>query len=109
MTEEFFTNVLEENKDSVKAAVREALLAGVKRQFEWEIPEAVKKCVADFITEEIVPSIRAELEANKSEFVEAATVMVRSVPVEIGKAMQVQVAKSLTNSWSLKKVVEALL
>jgi transcription termination factor NusB len=104
---EFFTDVLESNKDAVRATVRDALLEGVKRQFQWEIPEAVKKAVSEFITAEIIPEIKAELEANKAVFVNAATEMVKGVPVEIGKAMQEQLAKNLTQSWTLRKVVEA--
>jgi transcription termination factor NusB len=104
---DFFNEILEANKASVQATVRDALLDGVKRQFQWEIPEAVKKEVQSFITDEIIPSIRVELEANKEEFVEAATQMVRGVPVEIGKALQEHLAKNLTNSWTLRKITEA--
>jgi hypothetical protein len=107
LNEEFFTSVLEENKDAVRATVRDALLEGVKRQFAWEVPDAVKKAVAEFITEENIPEIKAELEANKETFVIAATEMVRGVPAEIGKAMQKQLAKNLTNSWTLRKITEA--
>lgn len=105
--EAFFTSVLETNKDAVRDTVREALLAGVKRQFEWEIPAALQKAVQEFITEEIIPEIRADLMANKEEFVTAATEMVRAVPVEIGKAMQEQLAKNLTQSWTIRKLAEA--
>lgn len=104
---QFFTEVLESNKDAVRATVRDALIEGIKRQFQWELPEAVKKEVNAFLTDEVLPSVRAELEANKEEFVEAATTMVRGVPAEIAKAMQEQLAKNLTNSWTLRKVVEA--
>jgi hypothetical protein len=106
---EFFTEVLESNKDAVRATVRDALLAGVKRQFEWELPEAVKKTVNEFITEEVVPEVRAELSANKDAFVAAATEMAKSASVEIAKAMQTTIAKNLTNSWTLRKVVEECL
>jgi len=104
---DFFTDILESNREQVKATVTEALLAGVKRQFEWELPDAIKKEVADFITTEIVPEVRAQLFANKDELVDAATTMVLGVPAEIGKAMQEQLAKNLTSSWTLRKVVEA--
>src|SRR5690606_31592883 len=107
LNEEFFTSVLESNKEAVHATVREALLSGIKRQFEWEIPEAVKKAVQEFITEEIIPEIQAELTANKAVFVDAATEMVKGAPAEIGKAMQAQLAKKLTDSWQLKKILEA--
>lgn len=104
---EFFTDILESNKDAVRAVVRDALMESVKRQFQWEIPEAVKKAVTEFVTTEIIPEITAELMANKAAFVDAATVMVRGAPAEIGKAMQAQLAKNLSQSWTLRKVVEA--
>lgn len=105
--EGFYLSVLETNKDALRETVRDAMLAGVRRQFEWEIPDAIKKAVNDFILEEIVPQVRAELTANKDTFVDAATDMVRGVPAEIGKAMQEALAKNLTQSWTLRKVVEA--
>jgi transcription termination factor NusB len=104
---EFFNEILESNKDAVRATVRDALLEGVKRQFQWELPDAVKKAVAEFVTDEIIPEIKAELEANKDTFVQAATDMVRGAPAEIGKAMQAHLAKNLTDSWKLRQVVEA--
>ena len=80
----------------------------MKRQFQWELPEAVKKAVTEFVTEEIIPEVKAELEANKDVFVTAATEMVKGAPAEIGKAMQAQLAKNLTDSWKVRKIVEAL-
>lgn len=105
---DFFTDILETNKDAVRATVRDALLDGVKRQFQWELPEAVKKAVTEFVTEQIIPEVKAELEANKDVFVNAATEMVRGAPAEIGKAMQEQLAKNLTDSWKLRKLIEAM-
>lgn len=107
MNTEFYTDVLEENKDAVRAAVKNALLEGVKRQFEWELPQAVKDEVHTFIKTEIVPAIQADLIKNKEAIVDAATEMVRGAPAEIGKAMQEQLAKNLTNSWQLRQIVEA--
>lgn len=103
----FYTDVLEENKDAVRAAVTNALLDGVKRQFEWELPQAVKETVNDFIKTEVVPAIQADLEKNKDAIVAAATEIVRGVPAEIGKAMQEHLAKNLTQSWTLRQIVEA--
>jgi hypothetical protein len=104
----FFTDVLENNKDSVRAAVRDALLDSVKRQFQWELPEAVKKTVSEFVADEIIPEIKAELEANKEAFITAATDMARGCAAEIAKAMQEQVAKNLTQSWNVRKLADAI-
>jgi hypothetical protein len=104
----FFTDILESNKDAVRAAVRDTMLDSVKRQFQWELPEAVKKTVTDFVNDEIIPEIKAELESNKEAFITAATDMARGVAGEIAKAMQEQVAKNLTQSWNVRKLAEAL-
>lgn len=106
---EFMLSVLEDHRPAVKAAVKEALMSGIKRKFEWELPEAVQKAVEDFIQTEIIPEIRAQLTADKDVFVSAATEMVKSVPVEIGKALQVQIAKNLTSSYKLESLIKALL
>lgn len=105
--EAFFTEVLESNRDAVRESVKQAMLEGIKRQYEWELPNAVKETVSAFVRDEIVPEIKANLEANKDVFVDAATEMVKGAPAEIGKAMQKQLAENLTNSWQLRKIVEA--
>ncbi|MBB6424981.1 hypothetical protein [Sphingopyxis sp. JAI128] len=105
---DFFTTVLDENRESVRAAVRDALLDGVKRQFQWEVPEAVRKEVADFIATEVIPDLRAELVKNKAAFIDAATELAKAAPIELAKAMQARMAENLANSWKLKKVVEEL-
>jgi len=104
---DFFTDILESNKGAVKAAVTDALMSGIKRQFEWELPNALKEEVAKFITDEIVPEIRSQLLANKDELVGAATTMVRGIPAEIAKAMQEKLANNLTQSWQLTKIIDA--
>lgn len=108
MDDKFFKEVLEENKDAVKRKVREAMLEGIERQFSWELPQAVKNEVSKFVEEEIVPSVRADLMENKDAMVNAATEIVASVPAELAKAMQEQLAKTLKDSWKLRKVTEAL-
>ena len=104
----FFTDILESNKAKVREAVRDSLLEGVKREFQWELPQAVRKVVNEFISEEIVPEIRAELETNKEEFVRAATDIVKGATAEIGKALQEHLAKNLAQSWTMRKLTEAL-
>ncbi len=109
LDESFFTSILESNREAVRAKVRDALLDGITRQFEWELPQTVKDAVQSFITEEIVPEIRAELAANKEAFVVAATEMARAAASELAKAMQERIAANLANSYTLKRVVEACL
>jgi hypothetical protein len=108
LSADFFTDILEQNKDAVKATVRDALLEGVKRQFQWELPEAVKKAVKEFLADEIIPAVKLELEANKDALVQAATEIVKGAPAEIGKAMQAHLAASLTNSYKLRQVTQVL-
>src|SRR5690554_2244652 len=105
MDAEFFNNVLEQNKDAVREQVKQSLLDSIKRQNAWELPDQVKKEVAAFMEKEVLPEIRNALLENKDEIVSAATECVRSVPAEIGKAMQKQVAENLTSSWKLRGVI----
>ena len=104
---DFFTDILENNRENVKSAVTEALMSGIKRQFEWELPNSVKEEVTKFITDEVAPEIRAQLLANKDELVDAAITMVRGIPAVIAVSMQEQLAKNLTNSWTLTQIVQA--
>lgn len=108
INEQFYTEILEQNKDAVRQAVADAMLDSIKREFQWELPNALKKVVNEFIEEEIAPSVRAQLLENKDELVQAATALIAGVPAEIGKALQMHLAKTLTDSWKLRKVTEAL-
>lgn len=108
LTSDFFTGILDENREKVRAAVRDTLLESVKQQFKWEVPEAIRKEVSDFIATEVIPDVRAELMKNKAAFVDAATEIAKAAPIELAKAMQQKVAENLTNSWKLKKVIEEL-
>lgn len=108
LTADFFTGILDENREAVRAAVRDTLLESVKKQFAWEVPEAIRKEVSDFITSEVIPDVRAELMKNKAAFVDAATELAKAAPIELAKAMQQRIAENLTSSWKLKKVIEEL-
>ena len=108
MNDEFYKEILEENKEAVKNKIREAMFDGIKRQFEWELPNAVKEEVQKFIKEEITPSIREDLLQNKDAMVEAATNMIAGIPAEIGKKLQEDLAVNLKNSYKLRKITEAL-
>lgn len=108
MDDKFYTEVLESNKSAVRKAVTDAMMDGIKRKFEWELPATVNKEVSRFVEEEIVPAIRADLLAQKDEIISAATAMIKGVPEEIAKAMQERLAVSLKDSWKLRKVTEAL-
>ena len=108
MDERFYKEILEDNKDAVRQKVKEAMLASVQREFEWELPQAIKEEVNQFIKEEIAPAIREKLSEDKDAMVRAATDMISGIPVELGKAMQASVAEKLTNSWQLRKITDAL-
>ena len=108
MNTDFYTEILEENKEAVKQRVKDAILESVTCRFEWEVPEALNKLVADFMKKEIIPELRKELYESKDEFVDLATEIIRGVPAELGKAMQAKLAETLTDSWKLKKVTSAL-
>ncbi len=109
MNDEFFKEVLEQNKDAVKQKVVEAMMQGIQQKLSWELPETIKKEVDAFITAEVLPAVKAELMKNKDVFVNSATTFVNGIPAEVGKAMQQQVAKNLTTSWNLRKLAELLL
>lgn len=108
MDEKFYKEILEENKESVKQKVREAMLASVQRQFEWELPNAIKDEVNQFIKEEIAPAIREKLSEDKDAMIQAATDMISGIPIELGKAMQANISEKLTDSWKLRKITDAL-
>lgn len=108
MDSQFFTDILEQNKDAVKKQVIDTMMQSIQRQFQWELPESIKKEVSAFIDAEVLPAVRAELIANKATFVEAATELARTAPLEIAKAMQASAAKNLTQSWTLRNVVGEL-
>ena len=108
MDDRFYTEILEQNKSAVREKVKEALLESVGNEFKWELPLALKEIVNEFIKDEIIPEVKKELFENKDQIVESCTSIVRAVPAEIGKAMQEKLAETLTSSWKLKGVTDAL-
>lgn len=106
--ENFLLTALNENRENIKAHVKQTILDGITRQFQWELPEVIKKEVTAFMAEEIAPEIRKQLVADKDMIVDAATVAIQGIAIEIGKQLQEKAAKSLANSWDLKKITEAL-
>lgn len=108
MNEDFYKEILEENKEAVKQKVTEAMFASIENKFKWELPEAVSKEVNSFIKEEIAPAVRESLLEDKDAIIKTATEAVSLIPAEVAKALQEHLAKTLTDSYKLRGVTKAL-
>ncbi|NCC53535.1 MAG: hypothetical protein EOM20_20310 [Spartobacteria bacterium] len=108
INENILLEALEENRENIKAHVRQVILDGITRQFQWELPDVIKKEVAAFMAEEIAPEIRKQLIEDKEAIVDAAAQAVQGIAVEVGKSLQKTASESLTSSYKSRDIVKAL-
>lgn len=108
LNEQFFIDALKENAESIKRHVREQIMNGITRQFQWELPEVIKKQVSKFMEEEIAPEIQKQLINDKAIIVDAATVAVQGIALEVAKGLQKAVADQMAHAWGRSKIAKAL-
>ena len=98
---------LSENADKMKAAALEAVMAKIKRDLEWNIPEGIQSAVNKFMAEEIAPAVVTALQGQKGEIVKAVVVAAS----QIGDALAVKMVENATKtlaSYSAKELISKL-
>ena len=99
---------LEENKEGLVNAINESIIEGVKRDLQWSLPEEVKGMVNDFLKTEVLPEVKAKLFDSKEDIVNHATEIAVNISTEVGNAIQREAVKNLSQSWNVKKILEAI-
>jgi hypothetical protein len=108
MTEDDLRAFLEENKIDIQSAVKAATIKAMTQHLEWSLPNGVREVVATFIEEEIVPEVKAHLQAQKGVIVEAAC----KAASEIGDKVSVLLVEKATEAmtgYRSGEVIKALM
>lgn len=109
MEAEFYKEIFESNKEQLKEKIAQTMIDGFAERIKWNLPEEVADVIDEFVKEEVLPEVKASLTSDKEAIVKAATDMVQGVPEEIGKALQEHLAKGLSSSYNIKRILDALL
>jgi galactokinase/mevalonate kinase-like predicted kinase len=94
-----------------------AIMERVRREAEQQIE---RECLATIMraanaeaqswaTEVLAPEIRAQLDAGKQGMLERADEMAKRMTDALADALVAQITKNLSQSWNVRKVVEALI
>lgn len=105
-------NDLQQDITSAMPAVMERIKAETISRIEREGVEimvaAARKAAEQWAIDNLVPEIKAQLDAGKAGMVAKAADISESISDEIGKALVKTVTEKLSQSWNVRKVTEAL-
>jgi hypothetical protein len=109
MTEDDLKEFLEENKESIKSAVRAKMIESLLANHHWEISAEISKVVEAFVADEIVPEVKKYLADNKGPIVQAALVGAAAISDTLAKAIVERTAARLApDSYQFRAVLKAL-
>lgn len=108
LDEKFFIEALNENRESIKAHVKQTIIEGISQKFKWELPDLINKEVAKFMEKEILPEIQVQLLGQKQAIVDSSMIMIQGMALEIGKAMQLTMAEKLKSSYNVEKMIKGI-
>lgn len=109
MTEDDLKEFLDENKESIKNAVRAKMIESLLADHRWEISAEISKVVEDFVSTEIVPEVRKYLADNKGPILQAAIAGAAEIGDTLAKAIVTRTAERLkADSYQFRSVMKAL-
>lgn len=105
-------NQLQDEIASAMPAVMDRIKAETLNRIEREGIEIMvataRKTAEQWAIDNLVPEIKAQLDAGKSGMVAKAAEISANISDEIGKALVKAVQEKLTQSWNVRKLSEAL-
>ena len=105
-------NELQEQIESAMPAVMARIKAETLTRIEREGVEIMvataRKAAEQWAIENLVPEIKAQLDAGKSGMVAKAAEISANISEEIGKALVKAVQEKLKQSWNVSKLTDAL-
>ncbi len=92
--------------------VRERLVVEVEDQLvaslRYQIQDEIKKYTSEYVKNELMPTLVADIDANKAALLEEMQEAIDSCFSAAAKAMKEKAEANLEQSWNLKKVVEGM-
>lgn len=109
MTEDDLKEFLEENKETIKNAVRAKMIESLLANHRWEITGVISKVVEEFVSTEIVPEVKKYLADNKGPILQAAVAGAAEIGDTLAKAIAKRTAERLDpDSYQFRNVMKAL-
>lgn len=101
-------SMLEEGRSQVVAAI----VADARQRLSWtvgsQIAEQVQPVVKQFVADEIVPELRAQLLEQKGVILEAATQAAIAIGESVAKTLVQQALSTVNNSYTRGKILDAI-
>lgn len=95
MTEEELNKFLDDNKNAILTASKNAIIDKITEQMKYQLPNIVGETVSTFMKDEIGPEISAYLKDQKGPILEAAKKSAREIGDAVSKKMTEQAVKQL--------------
>lgn len=109
MTDDDLKEFLEENRESIKAAVKAKMIDSLLAEHRWDISSEIKKAVEAFVAAEVVPEVKKYLADNKGPILQAAVAGAAEIGDTLAKAIAKQTAERLDpNGYRFRQVLKAL-
>lgn len=108
LTEKEVKKFLKEENNTIKRAVKEALVESIKEQVKYDSSGHIRTAVQDFVKEEIAPYVVEQLQKDKGAILKAVDDALASIGANLAAELKEKASKNLANSWDFDKVVKAL-
>lgn len=109
MTEEDLKQFLDENADAIKAQVKQRMIDGLLAEHRWSISSQISEIVNEFVRDEIAPAVKAHLQSEKSEIIEAAVKSASGIGDLLAKALVERAAKNISgDSYNFRNTLKAI-
>jgi uncharacterized protein with von Willebrand factor type A (vWA) domain len=108
LTKEQVQEILEASMPDLKKAVVEEMKSHIGWEAREEAMKLVSEAITAFVASEIVPEIKAQLEASKDGLVATGVAAAPMLVEEIAKALCTSVKEKMENSYRRGEVFKAL-
>ena len=108
MTEQELAKFLEDNREAVMKASRDAIIEKIKDSMKWSLPDAVHQTVTEFLKTEIAPEVGKMLVAEKEMILGAARKSAAALSNTLAEKMMLAVTTNL-DGYRAEEVFKALL
>ncbi|MEQ8823792.1 MAG: hypothetical protein RIC14_05415 [Filomicrobium sp.] len=108
MTEAELKEFLEESKNDIQAAVKQAAIERLLEQHRWDITDQISKAVSEFVAADIIPEVQKELASQKGVIVDTLIASFATLSDDLAKGLTKDTAKCVSDDWQRKKIIKAL-
>lgn len=108
MNKEDIDKLLDEIKPDIKESIKKELLKDITWDVKQTAISQISECIKEFVKDEIIPEVKKDLIENKDSLVSIGKKAGPMVTEEISKAMCLQLAEKLKDSWGRKDLLSGL-